>query len=78
MSADNVDDNSLVTCGSLSLNLGEEWKNWCVEDPDWESDVWAKDGRMSELDLLQMKQVLGSPSEKSFDPFWTQHIRTIR
>ena len=39
VSGDNDDDNSLVTSGSLSSDLGEEWKKWCVDDPDWERDA---------------------------------------
>ena len=35
-SGDNDNDNSPVTSGSLSPDMGGEWKNWCVEDPDWE------------------------------------------
>ena len=37
------DDNPPLTSGSLSPDLGEEWKHWRVEDPDWESDVSAED-----------------------------------
>ena len=44
VSSDNDDDDPLTTSGVLSFDLGEEWKNWCAEDPDWESDVSAKDG----------------------------------
>ena len=63
------DDNTLVTSGSFSPDLGEEWKNWCVEDPECESDFSAEDGRMSESPLLQMKQVLGrAPLGRSFGP----------
>ena len=61
VSGDNDDDNSLVTSGSLSSDLCEEWKNWCVDDPDWVSDVSAGEGRTSENALLQMKHVLEGP-----------------
>ena len=47
----NDDDTSPVTCGSLSPDMGEESKNWFVEDPDQESDVSAEDRRMSERHL---------------------------
>ena len=39
------DDDSLVTSGSLSRDLGGEWNHKRVEDPDWESDVLDEDGR---------------------------------
>ena len=71
VSGDNDDDFSLVTSGSfspLSPNLGEEWKNWCVE-----GDVLAEDGRMSELALLQMKQILEGPLCEGHHPFLDSH-----
>ena len=51
VSGDTDDDNSPVMRGTLSPDMGEVWKNWCVEDPDWESEVSAEHGRMSELAL---------------------------
>ena len=60
-SGDADDDNSPVTSGSLTSDLGEVWKTSCVDDPDWESDVSAEERSTSELALLQMKQVLEGP-----------------
>ena len=50
--------------------MGEEWKNWCVEAPNLESDVSAEDGRMSELALLELKQVLEGLLWEEHEPFW--------
>ena len=77
LSGDNDDDNSLVTSGSLSSDLGEEWKNWCVDDPDWASDVSAKDGRMNELSLFQRKQVENSSDAWNVMPFSHKSVFTL-
>ena len=79
VSRDMHDDNPLVMCGSFSSDFGEEWKNWRVEDPDWESDVSSQDGRKSEFALLQMKQVLAGKGfyfRDSNDVLSGQQIRT--
>ena len=43
-----------MTSGPLTSDLGEVWNKWCVDDADWESNVSAEDGSMSEVALLWM------------------------
>ena len=50
-----------------------EWKNGCVLDTDWESDVSADDGRTHELTLLEMKKVLEGPLWEVPWPFLDSH-----
>ena len=53
--------------------------NWCVEDPDSKSDVSAEDGRMSELALLEMKQLLEGPLWEVPWPFLGPHdVMSVR
>ena len=54
VSGDYDDANSPVTSGSLTSDMGEEWKYWCVDVLDWVSDASVEDERMSALALLQM------------------------
>ena len=40
-----------------------------MEDPDWENDVSAEDGRMCEVALSQMKQALEGTLWQELQPF---------
>ena len=49
----------------ISLSLGDEWKNWHADDPDWESGESVKQGLKKERhkNLKHDEKRIGMPAE---------------